>query len=209
MLPPTRGRSRAAATGTPQVPAAAPGKIRIIGGHLRNSRIEVPDRPGLRPTPERLRETLFNWLMPHVGGARVLDLFAGSGALGLEALSRGAAEAVFVERDAGLAAALRANLQRLKQEARSRVVAGDALDAIGTLSGPFDLVFLDPPFAAGLWAPVAERLQAAAVLGVQALIYVEAPLAAALALPPGWLLHKQSRAGEVSGSLYRPVAGMA
>lgn len=208
MLPPTRGRSAAAATGIPHVPAAS-GKIRIIGGHLRNSRIEVPDRPGLRPTPERVRETLFNWLMAHVGGARVLDLFAGTGALGLEALSRGAAEAVFIERDAGLAAALRANLARLGQEGRGRVVAGDALDAVDALAGPFDLVFLDPPFAAGLWTAAAERIEAADMLRADALIYVEAPLAAAPALPRNWVLHKQTRAGDVAGTLYRRAAAMA
>lgn len=207
MLPPTRGRSAAAATGIPHVPAA-PGKIRIIGGHLRNSRIDVPDRPGLRPTPERVRETLFNWLAAHVGGARVLDLFAGTGALGLEALSRSAAEAVFVERDAGLAAALRANLARLKQDTRGRVVVGDALDAVATLAGPFDLVFLDPPFAGDLWTAAAQRLEAAGLLRGDALIYVEAPQSAAPALPPGWMLHRQTRAGDVAGTLYRRAAGM-
>lgn len=208
MLPPTRGRSAAVLTGIPHVPAAS-GRIRIIGGHLRNSRIDVPDRPGLRPTPERVRETLFNWLMAHVGGARVLDLFAGTGALGLEALSRGAAEAVFVERDAGLAAALRANIARLGQEGRARVIVGDAREAVATLDGRFDLVFIDPPFAAGLWADMADRLEASGALGAGALVYVEAPLTAAPVLPQTWLLHKQTRAGDVSGTLYRRAAAMA
>ncbi|HSX59730.1 MAG TPA: 16S rRNA (guanine(966)-N(2))-methyltransferase RsmD [Tahibacter sp.] len=188
---------------------AAPGKIRIIGGSLRNSRIEVPDRPGLRPTPERVRETLFNWLAAHVGGARVLDLFAGTGALGLEALSRGAREAVFVERDPGLAAALRANLARLRQDARARVVVADALDAFATLDGTFDLVFLDPPFANDLWSAAAAGLEQAGLLGGRALAYVEAPVAAAPALPPDWVLHKQTRAGDVSAALYRRAATMA
>lgn len=188
---------------------AVPGKIRIIGGHLRNSRIDVPDRAGLRPTPERVRETLFNWLAADTGGARVLDLFAGTGALGLEALSRGAREAVFVERDASLAAALRANLVRLRQEPRSRVVTGDAAQAIATLDGAFDLVFLDPPFAAGLWAETAERLEARGVLSARALIYVEAPSGVAPALPQNWALHKQTRAGDVSATLYRRAAAMA
>src|SRR5436190_10248795 len=92
----------------------APGRIRIIGGNLRNSRLEVPALAGLRPTPERVRETLFNWLAPGLPGMRVLDLFAGTGALGIEALSRGAASVDFVERDAAAAQALRANLSRLK-----------------------------------------------------------------------------------------------
>ncbi|MBN8741123.1 MAG: 16S rRNA (guanine(966)-N(2))-methyltransferase RsmD [Lysobacterales bacterium 69-70] len=188
---------------------AAPGKIRIIGGHLRNSRIEVPDRPGLRPTPERVRETLFNWLAAHVGGARVLDLFAGTGALGLEALSRGAREAVFCERDPALAAALRANLARLKQDGRGRVVADDALAALAGLTGPFDVVFLDPPFAADLWSTVAVQLEARGLLGAQSLIYLEAPREAAPALPPGWNLHRQTRAGDVQAALYRRGAALA
>src|SRR5260221_11792882 len=98
--------------------ADPPGRLRIVGGTLRGSRLDVPDAPGLRPTPDRARETLFNWLMPVIAGARCLDLFAGTGALGIEALSRGAAAADFVEADAQLAELLRANLLRLKQVAR-------------------------------------------------------------------------------------------
>jgi len=188
---------------------AAPGKIRIIGGHLRNSRIEVPDRPGLRPTPERVRETLFNWLAAHVGGARVLDLFAGTGALGLEALSRGAREAVFCERDAGLAAALRANLLRLRQDERSRVINDDALGALAAQDPTFDLIFLDPPFAAGLWSAAAELIERRGLLAAASLVYVEAPLSATPALPPNWALHKETRAGDVRAALYRRDAALA
>jgi len=190
------------------VPAAS-GKIRIIGGHLRNSRLDVPDRPGLRPTPERIRETLFNWLAAHVGGARVLDLFAGTGALGLEALSRGARQAVFCERDAGLATALRANLLRLRQDGRSRVINDDALAALAALDPGFDLVFLDPPFAAGLWSSAAELLERSGLLAVAGLVYVEAPLDVALALPSNWVLHKQARAGDLRAALYRRDAALA
>jgi len=188
---------------------AAPGKIRIIGGHLRNSRIEVPERPGLRPTPERVRETLFNWLAAWLEGARVLDLFAGTGALGLEALSRGAREAVFCERDPALVAALRANLMRLRQDGHARVVADDASVALAGLSGTFDVVFLDPPFGADLWSKVAAQLETRGLLGAQSLIYLEAPREAAPALPPGWVLHKQTRAGEVQAALYRRGAALA
>lgn len=188
---------------------AAPGKIRIIGGHLRNSRIDVPDRPGLRPTPERVRETLFNWLAAHVGGARVLDLFAGTGALGLEALSRGASEAVFCERDAGLVAALRANLLRLQQDGRSRVINDDALGTLAMQDTAFDLVFLDPPFAAGLWSAAAELLERRGLLTATGLIYVEAPSGAAPALPSNWVLHRETRAGDVHAALYRRDAGLA
>src|SRR5574338_1690283 len=98
-------------------PHSAPGKLRIVGGTLRGSRIAVPDAPGLRPTPDRVRETLFNWLAPVIADAHCLDLFAGTGALGIEALSRGAAPVDFVEADARLADLLRANLVRLKQDA--------------------------------------------------------------------------------------------
>ena len=132
----------------------APGRIRIIGGSLRNSRLEVPDRPGLRPTPERVRETLFNWLAPVIAGSRCLDLFAGTGALGVEALSRGAARAQFVERDGRAVQALRANLARLKA-ADGRVAEADALAWLQGEAEPFDLVFLDPPFAAAAWTPAA------------------------------------------------------
>jgi 16S rRNA (guanine966-N2)-methyltransferase len=188
---------------------AAPGKIRIIGGHLRNSRIDVPDRPGLRPTAERVRETLFNWLAAHVGGARVLDLFAGTGALGLEALSRGAREAVFCERDAGLAMALRANLLRLRQDGRSRVINDDALGALAAQDPSFDLVFLDPPFAAGLWSSAAELLERRSLLAAAGLVYVEAPLDAVPALPSNWVLHRSTRAGHVRAALYRRDAALA
>src|SRR5215469_13737471 len=113
------------------------GRIRIIGGSLRNSRVEVPEAPGLRPTPDRVRETLFNWLQPVIEGSRCLDLYAGTGALGLEAVSRGAALVTFVERDPKLSAALKANLARLKVQA---AVVGD--DAARWLKGggkPFDV----------------------------------------------------------------------
>jgi 16S rRNA (guanine966-N2)-methyltransferase len=189
--------------------AAAGGSIRIIGGLLRNSRLEVPLSPGLRPTPDRVRETLFNWLMNHVGGARCLDLFAGTGALGLEALSRGARETVFVERDPALAAALKANLQRLRQQEKSRVINADAATALAQESEAFDLVFLDPPFGAGLWTATAQALEARGLLRPGALAYVESPRAEALQLPASWQLHREGVAGDVRHALYRRDAGMA
>lgn len=209
MLPPTRGRPRRGLQRNPTTVPAAPGKIRIIGGQLRNSRLEVPQRPGLRPTPERVRETLFNWLMAKVGGARALDLFAGTGALGIEALSRGAREVVFCERDAGLAAALRANLQRLRQESRSRVVADDALAALAREREPFDLVFLDPPFAGAFWTDAAAAIERLGLLAPDAMIYVESPAAAPPQLPPDWRVHRQGRAGDVAYALYRRDAALA
>jgi 16S rRNA (guanine966-N2)-methyltransferase len=186
---------------------AAPGQVRIIGGRLRGSKLAVPDRDGLRPTPDRVRETLFNWLQPILQGARCLDLFAGSGALGIEALSRGAAAVTFVERDATLAAALRANLMRL-QQAGGTVRCADALALLDELpQRPCDLVFLDPPFADQSWTAVAARLEQSAWLAPEAWIYVESPLAATFAVPPTWLMHRESRAGQVRHALYRRRAG--
>lgn len=179
-----------------------PGRIRIVGGSLRNSRLEVPEQAGLRPTPERVRETLFNWLAPMIEGARVLDLCAGTGALGIEALSRGAAAACFVEPDARAARALRDNLARLK--AAGGEVA--ALDAQGFLRGParpFDLVFLDPPFALDLWGALAQQLEQGGWLAERAWIYVESPREVAPAVPENWSPHREGRAGEVRFALYR------
>lgn len=179
----------------------APGRIRVIGGTLRNSRIEVPDLPGLRPTSDRVRETLFNWLQPVIQGALCLDLFAGTGALGIEALSRGAAAVTFVEREPRLAAALKANLARLK--VTGDVVGDDADRWLGGVARPFDLVLLDPPFASGAWAGIARKLEDGGWLAPHAWIYVEAPRDADFALPRNWLPHRQGQAGEVAYALYR------
>jgi 16S rRNA (guanine966-N2)-methyltransferase len=181
---------------------AAPGRIRIIGGHLRNSRLNVPDLPGLRPTAERVRETLFNWLSPTIAGVRALDLCAGTGALGIEALSRGAEAVQFVEPDASAADALRGNLVRLK--ARGGDVSGlDAARFLQRAPQPFGLVFLDPPFASGLWTPLAQRLEEDGWLAAAAQVYVESPRAHVPGLPANWLLHREGYAGEVRYALYR------
>lgn len=179
-----------------------PGRIRIIGGNLRNSRLQVPEMPGLRPTPERVRETLFNWLAPVIEGARCLDLCAGTGALGIEACSRGAGSVQFVERDALAAQALRDNLSRLRIE----VAQVSVLDAGAFLHGAaraFDLVFLDPPFALGLWSELARQLEAGGWLAANALIYVESPRAGEPELPSNWSVHREGHAGEVRFALYR------
>lgn len=178
------------------------GRIRIIGGRLRNSRLDVPVLPGLRPTPERVRETLFNWLAPVVEGARVLDLCAGTGALGIEALSRGATGACFVEPDARAARALRDNLARLKA-AGGEVSAIDAQAFLRGAVRPFDLAFLDPPFALDLWSALAQGLEQGGWLAERAWVYVESPRDAASALPANWSLHREGRAGEVRFALYR------
>lgn len=182
------------------------GSLRIVAGSLRGSRLAVPDRPGLRPTPDRVRETLFNWLAPVIAGARCLDLYAGTGALGIEALSRGAGECVFVERDRALCRQLQDNLARLKV-AGARVVADDAFAFLAAPAPtPFDLVFLDPPFDAGLWNETALRLERGGWLGAAARIYVESTLQADFTAPPTWILHREGRAGMVRYALYRRSA---
>lgn len=179
----------------------APGRIRIIGGRLRGSKLEVPVAAGLRPTPDRLRETLFNWLMPWIEGARCLDLFAGTGALGIEAWSRQAAEVVFVERDSVLVAALRANLARLKIDAE--VTQGSALNWLQGNARAFDIVFIDPPFGDGLWSSSMAALERAPWLAASALIYTESPVEVVPVLGPEWTLWREARVGAVRGALYR------
>ncbi|NUS39912.1 MAG: 16S rRNA (guanine(966)-N(2))-methyltransferase RsmD [Lysobacter sp.] len=192
---------------TPRQRSVAPGYVRIVGGEWRGTRLPVADAPGLRPTADRVRETLFNWLQPKLHGARVLDLFAGSGALGLEALSRGAREAWLVERDVRLAGNLRATIERLHAGGRAHVAQADAL---AWLRAPqhasadrarFDVVFLDPPFASGLWQDVLAMLPP--WLADDAWLYLEAPTEAAPAPPPGWLPHREGRTREVRYALYR------
>ena len=179
-----------------------PGSVRIIGGRWRGTRLPVPDRPGLRPTSDRVRETLFNWLQPQLPGARVLDLFAGSGALGLEALSRGAASAQLVEADAQLALNLKALGGRLDATSQLDVHAGDALAWLRAgPEGAFDIAFIDPPFDAGLWDPVLALLPAR--MAAQAWIYTEAPNPSAPVLPGEWTLHRESQTRDVRYALYR------
>ena len=180
-----------------------PGAVRIIGGSLRGSRLSVPALPDLRPTPARLRETLFNWLMPVVEGARVLDPFAGSGALGIEALSRGAAHASMIERGRGQAARIEADLLRLRAGDRGEVRCADALQALlQPPAQPFDIVFLDPPFDAGLWTRAASMLEEHGWLAPGARVYIEMPLQASFEPPSRWTLQRQGRAGAVLGALY-------
>lgn len=186
-------------------PGSGGGSLRIIAGTLRGSRLRVPDAPGLRPTPDRVRETLFNWLAPWIAGARCLDLYAGTGALGIEALSRGARECVFVERDGRVRQPLQDNLERLRVEG-ARVVGADALDFLAGPPQPFDLVFLDPPFEAGLWQEAAHRLEEGGWLAPAALVHVESPIDKPPRLPPQWSLHRQARAGAVAHAVYRRAA---
>jgi len=186
----------------PRQPAAAVGQVRIIGGKWRNTKLPVPLSPGLRPSSDRVRETLFNWLMPRLGGARVLDLFAGSGALGLEAVSRGAAQATLVERDAALSRQLRESVAKLGAQEQIAVVQADALQWLRQPAGALaDIVFIDPPFADGLWEAVIAGLPSH--LAADAWLYVESPADQAPKLPAPWLLHREGGTREVRFALYR------
>jgi len=171
-------------------------RVRIIGGEHRGRRIAVADRPGLRPTPDRVRETLFNWLGQRLDGLACLDLFAGSGALGFEAASRGAARVVMVENDRAAFLAL--------EEARKAIgfsavelIRGDAFDYLVRSDGVFDVVFLDPPFGQNALAAALERLPRR--LAPRARVYLEAP--EPLEAGAGWGELKRARAGQVSYQL--------
>src|SRR5262245_52471660 len=166
-------------------------RVRIIGGEHRGRRIAVPDRPGLRPTPDRVRETLFNWLGQRLDGLACLDLFAGSGALGFESASRGAAHVVMVENDREAFRALEETRDTIGLRA-VELVYGDALDYLARSEGVFDVVFLDPPFRQNALAGVLERLPRR--LAKAARVYVEAPEPLAA---DAWRELKRARAGQV------------
>ena len=180
--------------------------LRIIGGTWRGRKLRFPASAAIRPTPDRVRETLFNWVSTAIHGARCLDLFAGSGALGLEALSRGAAHVTFVESDAAAARALRERLAEW-QAADARVERTDALRYLAGAARPFDLVFLDPPFASELLTRAAALLEERHWLTAGALIYVECAARAGLPpLPASWRPLKAKQAGEVGYHLLANTA---
>lgn len=171
--------------------------LRIIGGQWRSRKIRFPDLPQLRPTPDRVRETLFNWLMPVISGARCLDLFAGSGSLGLEALSRGAAHVVFVDRDRQVKNYLSEALQVLKAENAS-VIQATAQNYLATLTQRFDIVFLDPPYQSDELPACCEALEARSALTDSAYIYIETASHTPLTgLPANWLVQREKTAGQV------------
>ena len=173
-------------------------EVRIIGGQWKRSKLPVPDAPGLRPTSDRVRETLFNWLGQTLNGWRVLDAFAGSGALGFEAASRGADAVVMIEREAALVDGLRASQKRLQATAIT-IHRANALNWMTACQERFDLIFLDPPFADDLF----DRALAAALplLADDGLIYVESPHE--IAAPAGFTAWRQGRAGAVHYQLLR------
>jgi len=193
-------------TSKPPVRRPSPGgqnRVRIVGGEWRGRPLRFPAVTGLRPTPDRVRETLFNWLQHRVAGSRCLDLYAGSGALGLEALSRGAAAVVFVDTEPAVTRHL---AERLREFACDRGLIVHAA-AERYLDGPaqaFDVIFLDPPFAAPVLSGICRRIEDGGWLAAGGLAYLECPAAAGVPeLPAGWTLLRSKRAGEVGYHLAR------
>lgn len=177
--------------------------IRIIAGQWRARRLPVLEHDGLRPSTDRVRETLFNWLMHDISGAHCLDLFAGSGALGLECLSRGAESALFVESDRKVAAQLQQNLQTLNALKKGKVLNQDALNMVRQkASKPFDLVFLDPPFENDLLSHVMPLLNDNGWVSDSSLVYVEQASKQDPCPTPGWKVYKEGKAGNSRYTLY-------
>lgn len=174
----------------PQRAHGSANRVRIIGGRFRRRLLGFPDSAGLRPTPDRVRETLFNWLGQDLSGWRCLDLFAGSGALGFEAASRGAARVVMIERDRTALAALQKSKQDLGADA-VEVLHADAPAWLGHNRDPFDLVFVDPPFDSDLAEPVLAAIAPHLAPGGQ--VYVEQ--GREVTPPPGFIIHRSGRAG--------------
>ncbi|WGL18516.1 16S rRNA (guanine(966)-N(2))-methyltransferase RsmD [Microbulbifer bruguierae] len=175
--------------------------MRIIGGRWRGRKVAFAPVEGLRPTGDRLRETLFNWLQFDLPNARCLDLFAGSGALGLEALSRGAGEVDFVELDRNTAQMLRQQLDLLQAEG-GRVHNCPAQVFLSQPGPPCDVVFIDPPFAGDLWQTTLDALVNSGRIGENTLVYVESPRDTAVTAPASWQLVKEKRAGQVCMRLF-------
>jgi 16S rRNA (guanine966-N2)-methyltransferase len=178
------------------------GAIRIIGGMWRGRKIIVPTITGLRPTPDRVRETLFNWLMPHIASANCLDVFSGSGVLSIEALSRGAAQSTALENSSEAIQALKKVGGSLEISSLN-IVHVDALAWLNRMADTkFDIVFIDPPFHQGLINPSCTLLENHGWLNSGALIYVEYERGGHIDLPVSWRLHRQQHAGEVTYALY-------
>ena len=190
------------------VPAhSGQGQLRIIGGQWRSRQFDFPMAHGLRPTPNRVRETLFNWLAPYVEGAKVLDVFAGSGALFLEALSRGAGSALALDLNSAAINSLRGHLLTLRCD-NGQLLQTDALRHLEQQPAPpFDLVFLDPPFSQGLLLPACTLLEEKGWLASDAWVYTESENPpSSLGLPGNWRLHREQKAGQVYYALWERSA---
>ena len=179
--------------------------IRIIGGDLRSRKIDFPTIAGLRPTSDRVRETLFNWIQMDLAGNNCLDLFAGSGALGIESLSRGASYVTFIESNQTAANSIQENLKRLDLS-EGHVVCNDALAWINSLDLPtkkYDVVFLDPPFSSTILAATCQHLDSRSLLNQACKIYIETGIDPnSLNFPKGWRRLKLKKAGQVFSSLF-------
>lgn len=188
----------------PKQPHGGQGHLRIIGGQWRSRKLGFPEAPGLRPTPDRVRETLFNWLAAHIEGAKVLDAFTGSGALYLEALSRGASMALALDANATAISSLRHNLDLLGC-ATGQLLQSDALKYLETQTpSAFDLIFLDPPFHQNLLPATCTLLEEKGWLAERAWIYTESETPpSALQMPATWRLHREKKAGQVYYSLWQ------
>jgi len=184
----------------------AGGNVRIIGGQWRGRKLPVADVPGLRPSGDRVRETLFNWLQHHISGARCLDLFAGTGVLGFEAASRGATDVILVDRSRQAVDVLRQSAQMLEASQVS-VVEGDALTWLDHQQpDQFDIVFIDPPFDTDLATRALKILLESDCLSAGAQVYLETPRLSPSALTAGWLTERESVMGDVRIQLLnRPI----
>ncbi|MGQ4276805.1 16S rRNA (guanine(966)-N(2))-methyltransferase RsmD [Pseudidiomarina sp. E22-M8] len=181
------------------------GQLRIIGGALRGRKLAVADVQGLRPTTDRVRETVFNWLQFELPQQRCLDLFAGTGALGLEALSRGASEVTLVEQNKVAAGMLAQHAKLLNEQCHGHAtsVHADALKWLATASVPaFDIVFVDPPFRSGLATPACQLLQQQQLLHEGSLVYLETEKEWPLEVPDNWQLEREKTAGQVCYRLF-------
>jgi len=183
------------------------GNLRIIGGIWRGRKLGFPEVEGLRPTGDRVRETVFNWLQPMLGGSRCLDLFAGSGALGLEAASRGAGEVVLVETDRSAYQLLQSNLTVLNAS-QCQIFHGRAEQFLASQKQAFDVVFIDPPYQSNMWTQIAQLLTEQALLNDGARIYLEYPRRQDMPdLPSSWHLLREKKAGDVKYCLFEFEAG--
>lgn len=188
-----------------------PARVRIISGQWRGRKLPVADVEGLRPTGDRIRETLFNWLAPDIHGARCLDLYSGSGALGFEALSRGAASTRFVELNPAVCRQIEANIQLLAAD-NAQLVCGDALRWLASQPDSpldFDLIFIDPPFALDLWAETIQVLSDnEGRLKPDTLIYIESPKSQLYDIPTNWQCRRDKQTGQVAYRLFQVAPGI-
>lgn len=190
--------------------AGKTGHIRIIGGQWRGRKLTVLELEGLRPTTDRVKETLFNWLQFELSNARVLDAFAGSGSLGLEALSRGAAEVIFVEKSPTACKQLNENINALlhgklpgNEQPAAKVLNGDIMQSLKQIEGSFEVVFLDPPFHQGLLNECIDSIHMNKLVREGSWIYVESEQSLTFDTPQNWRLHREKKAGQVNYRLYQ------